>query len=286
MVVSDRDTAHALGSGDVDVLGTPRLVALLEAATVDAVDGRLDAGATTVGMRVQVDHLQPTPVGAEVNAEAYLDKIEGRRITFTVTASDSREAGRRRKGDASGGRREQVHEQMLQGRLVLALGAGLMVGLTACKGGAPRPIETLERTGVTAIEQASVLACNQDAEVLLQAIQIYTELEGKPPADKAPRWSPTATSASRRSCTTSSTDGSRPSTPDAGARASSPPTPSGSPPMTAPSTDLGEIVTSTEPARSPRSRCWPSSPPTRSPRSAARNAPGSWPRSTSRHRTT
>ena len=40
-------------------------------------------------MRVQVDHLQPTPVGAEVFAEAYLDKIEGRRITFTVTASDS-----------------------------------------------------------------------------------------------------------------------------------------------------------------------------------------------------
>jgi len=71
------------------VLGTPRLVALLEEATVDAVDGCLEAGSTTVGMRVQVDHLQPTPVGAEVFAEAYLDKIEGRRITFTVTASDS-----------------------------------------------------------------------------------------------------------------------------------------------------------------------------------------------------
>ena len=40
-------------------------------------------------MRVQVDHLQPTPIGAEVYAEAYLDKIDGRRITFTVTASDS-----------------------------------------------------------------------------------------------------------------------------------------------------------------------------------------------------
>ena len=89
LVVGDDDTARALGSGDVDVLGTPRLVALLEEATLDAVDGCLDAGSTTVGMRVQVDHLQPTPVGAEVLAEAYLDKIEGRRITFTVTASDS-----------------------------------------------------------------------------------------------------------------------------------------------------------------------------------------------------
>jgi len=89
LVVGDDDTARALGSGDVDVLGTPRLVALLEEATLDAVNGCLDAGSTTVGMRVQVDHLQPTPVGAEVLAEAYLDKIEGRRITFTVTASDS-----------------------------------------------------------------------------------------------------------------------------------------------------------------------------------------------------
>ena len=89
LVVGDADTARALGSGSVDVLGTPRLVALLEEATIDAVEGHLDNGFTTVGMRVQVDHLQPTPVGAEVLAEAYLDRIEGRRITFTVTASDS-----------------------------------------------------------------------------------------------------------------------------------------------------------------------------------------------------
>ena len=89
LVVGDGDTARALGSGSVDVLGTPRLVALLEEATIDAVEGFLADGFTTVGMRVQVDHLQPTPVGAEVLAEAYLDKIEGRRITFTVTASDS-----------------------------------------------------------------------------------------------------------------------------------------------------------------------------------------------------
>jgi predicted thioesterase len=89
LVVGESDTARSLGSGDVDVLGTPRLVALLEEATLDAVAGFLENGSTTVGMRVQVDHLQPTPIGAEVLAEAYLDKIEGRRITFTVTASDS-----------------------------------------------------------------------------------------------------------------------------------------------------------------------------------------------------
>ncbi|MDW3213962.1 MAG: hotdog domain-containing protein [Ilumatobacteraceae bacterium] len=89
LVVGDTDTAIALGSGDVEVLGTPRLVALFEQATIDALRGVLDDGQSSVGMRVQVDHLQPTPVGAEIVVEASLDKIEGRRITFTVTASDS-----------------------------------------------------------------------------------------------------------------------------------------------------------------------------------------------------
>lgn len=89
LVVGEADTARALGSGDVDVLGTPRLVALFEQATIDALRGVLDAGQTSVGMRVQVDHLQPTPIGVEVVVEAALEKIEGRRITFTVTAADS-----------------------------------------------------------------------------------------------------------------------------------------------------------------------------------------------------
>jgi predicted thioesterase len=89
LVVGDTDTARALGSGDIDVLGTPRLVALFEQATVEALAGVLENGQSSVGMRVQVDHLQPTPVGAEVVVEAHLEKIEGRRITFTVTASDS-----------------------------------------------------------------------------------------------------------------------------------------------------------------------------------------------------
>jgi predicted thioesterase len=89
LVVTEADTARALGSGDVDVLGTPRLVALFEEATCLALRGALEPGQSTVGMRVQIDHLQPTPVGAEVVVEASLDKIEGRRITFTATASDS-----------------------------------------------------------------------------------------------------------------------------------------------------------------------------------------------------
>lgn len=89
LVVADADTAIALGSGNVPVLGTPRLLALAEEATCRAVEGQLAVGDTTVGMRVQLDHLQPTPVGGQVVAEATLEKIEGRRLIFTVSVHDA-----------------------------------------------------------------------------------------------------------------------------------------------------------------------------------------------------
>ena len=90
MVVGEQDTARALGSGTVDVLGTPRLLALCEEACCRAVAASLPTGITTVGMKVRLDHLQPSPVGATVIAEAMLSRVEGRRLTFTVSASDDR----------------------------------------------------------------------------------------------------------------------------------------------------------------------------------------------------
>lgn len=90
MEVTEADTAIAMRSGSVAVLATPRVVALLEQATCAALQGHLAEGCTTVGMRVQVDHLQPTPVGGRVDAEAILEKIEGRRLTFMVSASDTK----------------------------------------------------------------------------------------------------------------------------------------------------------------------------------------------------
>ena len=87
-MVSDADTAIALRSGDVAVLGTPRLIALAEEAALGAVAESLPAGQTTVGMRVQIDHLAPTNVGSKVAAEATLEKVEGRRLTFTVSVTD------------------------------------------------------------------------------------------------------------------------------------------------------------------------------------------------------
>lgn len=90
ILVGDDDTAIAHGSGTVPVLSTPRLVALCERAAVQAVEDHLEDGATTVGMRVQLDHLMPTSVGMPVTVDATLEKVAGRRLTFTVSATDNR----------------------------------------------------------------------------------------------------------------------------------------------------------------------------------------------------
>jgi fluoroacetyl-CoA thioesterase len=85
LVVCDTDTALFLGSGDVPVLATPRVVLLAERATVEAVANQVADGQTKVGYRVQLDHLAPVPVGDEVLAEAVLESVEGRRLTFRVS---------------------------------------------------------------------------------------------------------------------------------------------------------------------------------------------------------
>ena len=85
LTVCESDTALALGSGDVPVLATPRVVLLVERATVAAIAGQIAADSTTVGYRVQLDHLAPVPVGDEVLAEAVLESVEGRRLTFRVS---------------------------------------------------------------------------------------------------------------------------------------------------------------------------------------------------------
>jgi fluoroacetyl-CoA thioesterase len=83
--VTEADTAIAVGSGEVPVLATPWVVALAERATVAAVVGALEAGATTVGSRVELDHLAPSLVGAELEVEAVLERVDGRRLGFAVS---------------------------------------------------------------------------------------------------------------------------------------------------------------------------------------------------------
>jgi predicted thioesterase len=90
LTVGDADTAAELRSGDVPMLGTPRVVALVEEASVAALAGHLEPQHTSVGMRIQLDHLIPVPVGGTVRAEATLERAEGRRLTFQVTVTSER----------------------------------------------------------------------------------------------------------------------------------------------------------------------------------------------------
>ena len=90
LVVGDADTAIALHSGEVAVLATPRLLALCEEAAFTAVAPELAEGQTSVGMKVQLDHLAPSAVGHRVVAEAVVEKVNGRRVLFTVSVNDER----------------------------------------------------------------------------------------------------------------------------------------------------------------------------------------------------
>ena len=87
-VVTEADTADRWGSGLVPVLGTPALVGLMESAAVQALADHLPPGRTSVGGRIDVRHLAPTPVGLHVRARAELLEVESRRLLFHVEAWD------------------------------------------------------------------------------------------------------------------------------------------------------------------------------------------------------
>ena len=91
LTVTDADTAQSLGSGDVPVLGTPRVLALAEAATVAATARQMPGGLTTVGTRAEIDHKAPTPLGRRITALATLAKTEGRKLIFDVVVRDGEE---------------------------------------------------------------------------------------------------------------------------------------------------------------------------------------------------
>ena len=84
--VTEADTAIAVGSGSLPVLGTPRLLAWLEAATCGALEPALSAGETSVGTRMSLEHLAASPVGQEVEVTASSSYVDGRLHRFTVAA--------------------------------------------------------------------------------------------------------------------------------------------------------------------------------------------------------
>ena len=89
--VTGADTAEALGSGDLPVLATPRMIAWMEAATVAAVAADLPGSSTSVGTAVRVRHQRPTAVGGrvEVTAEVTAGGVGEGKLTFAVTAVDA-----------------------------------------------------------------------------------------------------------------------------------------------------------------------------------------------------
>lgn len=87
--VTAANTALTMGSGDMEVFATPAMVALMENAAMKAVAAHLPEGSTTVGAMMQTSHIKPSAPGETVTAEAVLQEVDGRKLTFRVTASDS-----------------------------------------------------------------------------------------------------------------------------------------------------------------------------------------------------
>jgi predicted thioesterase len=86
LTVTDAVTAIAMGSGDMPVLATPAMMALMENAAMLAVKGELPEGSTTVGGHIESSHLKPTKIGEKVCAIAEVTKVDGRKIEFKVSA--------------------------------------------------------------------------------------------------------------------------------------------------------------------------------------------------------
>jgi len=91
-VVEREDTAQVVGSGSLLVYATPCMVALMEGAACEALEGVLDEDKTSVGIELNIKHIAATPVGMEVRAEAVITEVDKNILTYTVTAYD--EAGK------------------------------------------------------------------------------------------------------------------------------------------------------------------------------------------------
>lgn len=90
-LVEQADTAKEVGSGDLLVYATPCMVALMEGAAWESIAPYLGEGESSVGTKMDVTHLSATPVGMSVRAESVVTAVEGRKVTFSITAYD--EAG-------------------------------------------------------------------------------------------------------------------------------------------------------------------------------------------------
>ena len=88
VVVSDSNIAMALNSGGLAVFSTPSMIALMECAAYKCIQDSLDSGQTSVGITVNIEHLAASPVGANITATATVESVDGRKVSFNVSATD------------------------------------------------------------------------------------------------------------------------------------------------------------------------------------------------------
>ena len=88
ITVNEEKTAKVMGSGILDVFATPAMVALMEQTAAESVQPHLDEGVTSVGTKINVEHLSADPVGIEVTCESELTEIDNRKLCFNITAYD------------------------------------------------------------------------------------------------------------------------------------------------------------------------------------------------------
>lgn len=91
IICNDKNTAIAMESGSLQIFSTPSMVALMEKASVNAIEKYLEDGQTTVGTFLQIEHISATPCGMKITAESEVTDINGREIIFSVTARDEKD---------------------------------------------------------------------------------------------------------------------------------------------------------------------------------------------------
>ncbi len=89
ITVTQNKTAKVMGSGTLDVFATPAMVALMEQTAAESVQELLDEGVTSVGTKINVEHLAADPLGIEVTCESELIEVDNRRLVFNVVVSDN-----------------------------------------------------------------------------------------------------------------------------------------------------------------------------------------------------
>jgi len=87
-VVTDKNTAKAVGSGNLDVFATPMMIALMEEAACNCIAPGLEAGESSVGTEINVAHVAPSAIGATITATATINTVDRRKVVFDVLAKE------------------------------------------------------------------------------------------------------------------------------------------------------------------------------------------------------